>query len=57
MITFLGTIVFAVIIGIGSLDSRSGLALLAKYVSPGVGGRRARPSPWNRRGKDPDPPH
>jgi hypothetical protein len=57
VITFLGTIVFAVIIGIGSLDSRSGLALLAKYVSPGAAGRRARPSPWNRRGKDPDPPH
>jgi hypothetical protein len=57
MITFLGAIVFAVIIGIGSLDSRSGLALLAKYVAPGVGGRRARPSPWDRRGKDPDPPH
>ena len=43
MITFLGTIIFAVIIGIGSLDGRSGLALLGKYTTPGTVGRRARP--------------
>ncbi len=50
MITFLGTIIFAVIIGIGSLDGRSGLALLGKYTTPGTVGRRARPGPGDRRG-------
>ena len=47
MITFLGTIIFAVIIGIGSLDGRSGLALLGKYRPRGrwvVARGRARPT-------------
>ena len=49
MITFLGTIIFAVIIGIGSLDGRSGLALFGKYTTPGTVSRRPRPA----RGDDP----
>jgi hypothetical protein len=53
MITFLGIIIFAVIIGIGSLDGRSGLALLGKYTAPGTAGRRARPGPGDRRGEGP----
>ena len=55
VITFLGTIIFAVIIGIGSLDGRSGLALLGKYTTPGTVGRRARPGPGGRRGDGPAP--
>jgi hypothetical protein len=34
MITFLGAIVFATVIAIGTLDRNSGLRLLQKYESP-----------------------
>jgi hypothetical protein len=53
MITFLGTVIFAVVIGIGSLDSRSGLAVFGKYTAAGVIRRRSRPA--GRRGEDPAP--
>jgi hypothetical protein len=40
VITFLGTIIFTTIVGIGSLDSRSGLSLFGKYVVVELAGPR-----------------
>ena len=56
VITLLGTIIFAVVIAIGSLDGRSGLALFGKYMTAGTVGRRPRPARRTRRGEDPAPP-
>ena len=36
MITFLGFVVFATVVGIGALDGRSGLGLFAMYRSASV---------------------
>ena len=57
MINFLGTIIFATIIGIGWLDSRGDLSLFGKYSSLG-GHLRPRPRAAERRdGEDqPKPP-
>ena len=49
MITFLGMIIFATIISIGSLDGRSGLSLFGKYTASGFPGLRPRPVPGKRR--------
>jgi hypothetical protein len=53
MLTLLGTIVFATVVGIGSLDSRSGLSLFGKYPGPGVAGLRPRPPRERRDGEGP----
>jgi hypothetical protein len=52
VLTLLGTIVFATVVGIGSLDSRSGLSLFGKYTAPDLAGLRPRPSSGGRRGGD-----
>jgi hypothetical protein len=52
VITFLGMIIFATIISIGSLDGRSGLSLFGKYTASGFPGLRPRPVPGKRRGGD-----
>lgn len=44
MITFLGTILFATILYIGSLDGRSSLGLFGRYGSPGLARNRPRPA-------------
>ena len=46
MITFLGFVVFATVVGIGALDGRSGLGLFAMYRSADV-----MTSPSKRSGK------
>ena len=52
VITFLGTIIFATIISIGSLDSRSGLSLFGKYTASGLAGLRPRPTSNGRRNNE-----
>jgi len=54
VLTLLGTIVFATVVGIGSLDSRSGLSLFGKYTGPGLA--RPRPPDERRDGEDPPDP-
>jgi hypothetical protein len=49
VITFLGMIIFATIIGIGSLDGRSGLGIFGKYTASSLAGLRPRPIPGKRR--------
>jgi hypothetical protein len=55
VITFLGLVVFATIVGIGALDGRSGLGLFAIYRSVSLMGARPRP-PAMERGDDENPP-
>lgn len=57
MITFLGVIVFATIVGIGALDGKSDLGLFAVYRSAIHNGVRRR-APRMRRGdgNQPTPP-
>ena len=55
MIDLLGLVIFAVIVGIGLLDLKSGLGPFAMYRSATVtGGRRRAPTP-GRRGDDNQP--
>jgi hypothetical protein len=54
MINVLGTIIFATIIGIGWLDSRSALSLLGNYTSSSAR-LRARPRRADRRGGEDQP--
>ena len=58
VITFLGLVVFATIVGIGALDGRSGMGLFARYSSPSpTGGGRRAPAPKRRGdGDQPKPP-
>ena len=49
VITFLGMIIFATVISIGSLDGRSGLSLFGKYTASGFTGLGPRPVPGRRR--------
>jgi len=56
MINVLGTIIFATIIGIGWLDSRSPLSLFGKYTSLSVARLRPRrPPAADRRGGEDQP--
>ena len=58
VITFLGLVVFAAIVGIGALDGRSGLGLFAIYRSASLTGLRPRAPATGRRddGNPPKPP-
>jgi hypothetical protein len=58
VITFLGLVVFAAILGIGALDGRSGLGLFARYNSASLTGVRRRAPVMKRRGdgNQPKPP-
>jgi hypothetical protein len=58
VINFLGFIVFAMIVGIGLMDRRSGLSVFAMYRSASVTGVRRRASLTERRGdgNQPRPP-
>ena len=58
MITFLGLVVFATIVGIGALDGRSGLSLFATYRPASLTGVRPRAPAIKRRddGNPPKPP-
>jgi len=58
MITLLGAVVFATIVGIGALDGRSGLRLFATYStgSPASVGRRAPVTERRDDGNQPKPP-
>jgi len=58
MITFLGFVVFATILGIGALDGRSGLGLFARYNSASLTGVGRRAPGMKRRGhgNQPKPP-
>ena len=56
MITFLGTILFATILYIGSLDGRSGLGPFGKYTSVTTTGDRPWPGGATRRKGDDDRP-
>jgi hypothetical protein len=50
VLTFLGLVVFATIVGIGALDGRSGLGLFARYSSASLTGVRRRAPATKRRG-------
>jgi hypothetical protein len=56
VISILGTIMLATIIGIAMLDRASGLTLLEKYVAPRAGVPRAASSTIRHRAGDPPPP-
>ena len=58
VIDFLGVVVFATIVGIGLLDGRSGLSVLAMYRSAGVTDLHRRVAVTERRGggNQPMPP-
>jgi hypothetical protein len=55
MVNFLGTLIFATIVGIGWCDSRGSLSLFGKYTSSIAIGRRPR-APSAGRGGDEDQP-
>jgi hypothetical protein len=58
VISFLGFIIFATIVGIGLLDRRNGLTVFAMYRSASVNGISHRASLTERRGdgNQPRPP-
>jgi hypothetical protein len=58
VITFLGFVVFATIVGIGALDGRSGIGVFAIYRSASLTGVRPRAPAMERRddGNPPKPP-
>jgi hypothetical protein len=58
MITLLGAVVFATIVGIGALDGRSGLGLFETYSPPSLTSVGRRPPVTERRddGNQPKPP-
>jgi hypothetical protein len=57
VITFLGLVVFATIVGIGALDGRSGLGLFARYSSASLTDVGRRAPVTRRRGDGPSRNH